>query len=90
MVNYADPSTYASLWGTDEGSWNGSVLFNDNSIQFVYDREFEGTQYGNHKNTLPDNLFIGLNDQNFRVNDGDENNNCDLAPGNGWLNTLPG
>jgi len=89
MGFYADTSSYQSLWSNGEPNYRGSVLMNDNSVQFLYDREIEGTKYASHRNALPDNLFIGLNDQNVGINGGDRDNNCDLVPGNGAQNTLP-
>lgn len=90
MGNFADPATYQSLWSDGKPNWSGSVLTNDNAVQFLFDREFEGTKYGSHTNTEPDNLFLGLNDKNFGVNGGTIDNNCDLAPGDGTQNTLEG
>jgi len=90
MGNYLDPATYQSLWSSGKSNWSGSVLMNDNSVQFLDDREFLGTHYGTHRNTEPDNLFIGQNDKNVGVNGGTSDTNCDIAPGNGFQNTLGG
>lgn len=66
------------------------MLTNDNAVQHLFDREFDGTKYGSHTNTEPDNIFIGLNDKNTGVNGGTVDTNCDLAPGNGFQNKLSG
>lgn len=90
-IPVTQPAAYESLWSKGKPGWNGTVLFNDNSTQFIFDREFEGTRYGTHTNTLPDNIFIGKFDPNVGVNGGQDDTNCDLVPakGNNW-NALPG
>jgi prepilin-type N-terminal cleavage/methylation domain-containing protein len=90
MGNFYYSETYQSLWSKGKPGWLGSVLFNDNSVQFLYDREFEGTKYGNHSNTQPDNIFLGLHDANIGAGGGNEGTNCDLVPSNGWQNTFSG
>jgi len=88
MGQWNQPDTYQSLWSDGEPGWLGTVVYNDNSTFFSYDKEVEGTAYGNHENTEPDDLFIGAYDKNVNVNGGDKANNCDLAVGAG-ANTLP-
>ena len=90
MGNFLYSETYQSLWSKGKPNWQGSMLFNDNAVQFLYDREFEGAKYGKHRNTRPDNIFLGLHDQNNGVDGGVKGSNCDLVPGNGWQNIFPG
>ena len=90
MGDFLYSETYQSLWSKGKPGWLGSVLFNDNAVQFLKDREFEGTKYGNHRNTRPDNIFIGFHDLNTGADGGTEDTNCDLVPGNGGQNTFLG
>lgn len=90
MGYFLDAASYQSLWSKGKPNWNGSVLKNDNSVEFIFDREIEGTRYGNHQNVLPDNIFLGRNDQNIGPNGGTADTNCDLIPAKANSNTLSG
>ena len=77
-----------SLWSGDDpdASWNGSVTFNDGHTEYFAEALVENTRYGNHTNTLPDNLYASVADQNNGVNGGTQFNNADIAVGYGAKN----
>jgi len=79
LTVFRQPETYKGLWSDGEPGWVGTVVYNDNSTFFSFDNNIEGTKYGDHLNTLPDDIFLGLFDQNRNVNGGDGGNNCDLV-----------
>ena len=90
---FGDPDAYQGLWSDGEPGWLGGVVFNDNSTFFSYDNEIENTVYGKHRNTRPDDIFLGDFDQNDNTAaGGDSDNNCDIlvtrTSGNG-RNLLP-
>ena len=58
------PETYQSLWSKGEPGWKGTVVFNDNSTFFSFDKTVENTKYGKTTNLLPDDLFAGRYDPN--------------------------
>jgi prepilin-type N-terminal cleavage/methylation domain-containing protein len=76
---FRNTKLYQGLWSDNEPGWVGTVVYNDNSTFFSFDNNVEGTTYGEHDNTLPDDIFLGLFDQNRGVNGGDGGNNCDLV-----------
>ena len=83
MGSWNNPETYQSLWSRGKPNWIGTVVFNDNSTFNSRDNTVEDTKYGKHRNTEPDDLFIGAYDKNVNKNGGDKANNCDLAVGAG-------
>ena len=90
LANFRQPETYLGLWSDGEPGWVGAVVYNDNSTFFSHDNNIEGTQYGDHVNTRPDDIFLGLYDNNRNFNGGDAGNNCDLVVetatgGDNWL-----
>ena len=79
LGSFGNPETYQSLWSNGEPGWQGAVVFNDNSTFFSSDNEIENTVYGDHRNTQPDDLFLGDFDKNdSNAAGGDSHNNCDL------------
>jgi len=83
MGEWNNPDTYQSLWSKGEPGWLGTVVFNDNSTFLSYDKTVEDTNYNGHRNTEPDDLFIGAYHRNVGRNGGDKANNCDIAVGDG-------
>ena len=85
LTNGLDPH---SLWSGDEpdAQWNGSVTFNDGHTEYFAEPLIENTRYGNHTNTLPDNLYASVADQNVGVDGGNQWNNADIAVGYGAKN----
>ena len=86
--------TYESLWSKGKPGWLGAVVFNDNSTIFSYDETVDNTSYGDHTNTLPDDIFLGAFDYNdTNAAGGAPDNNCDLLvtrnSGGGGRNYLP-
>lgn len=91
LTVFRNPETYKGLWSVrDQPGWVGAVVYNDNSTFFSYDNNIEGTQYGDHVNSRPDDIFLGLYDNNRNFNEGDAGNNCDLVveTASGGDNTL--
>ena len=79
LGSFGNPETYQSLWSEREPGWQGGGVFNDNSTFFSYENEIENTSYGKHKNTRPDDIFLGDFDKNDNnAAGGDSHNNCDL------------
>lgn len=76
---FRNPDYYQGLWSDKEPGWVGTVVYNDNSTFFSFDNNIEGTKYGDHTNSLPDDIFLGLYDSNRNVDGGDAGNNCDLV-----------
>ena len=76
---FRDTTAYQGLWSDNEPGWVGTVVYNDNSTFFSFDNNIEGTKYDDHLNTRPDDIFLGLYDQNRNFNGGDGGNNCDLV-----------
>ncbi|MFK7788254.1 MAG: prepilin-type N-terminal cleavage/methylation domain-containing protein [Phycisphaeraceae bacterium] len=79
LTVFRQPQTYKGLWSDGEPGWVGAVVYNDNSTFFSFDNNIEGTKYGSHLNTRPDDIFLGLYDQNRGFNGGDSGNNTDLV-----------
>ena len=76
---FRNPDYYQGLWSDKKPGWVGTVVYNDNSTFFSFDNNIENTQYGEHVNLLPDDIFLGLYDRNRNQNGGDGGNNCDLV-----------
>ena len=91
LTVFRNPETYKGLWSKNEPGWVGAVVYNDNSTFFSFDNNIENTQYGDHVNTRPDDIFLGLYDANRGFNGGDAGNNCDLVveTATGGDNVLP-
>lgn len=91
LTVFRKPQTYKGLWSKNKPGWVGAVVYNDNSTFFSFDNNIEGTQYGDHLNTRPDDIFLGLYDANRGFNGGDAGNNCDLVveTATGGDNILP-
>jgi prepilin-type N-terminal cleavage/methylation domain-containing protein len=77
--SFRNTERYQGLWSDGEPGWVGTVVYNDNSTFFSFDNNIEGTQYGDHLNTRPDDIFLGLYDANRNYNGGTGGNNCDLV-----------
>ena len=82
--------TYRSLWTGNSKAWNGSLIYNDGHAVISNDAELKGTIYGGYRNEKPDNIYLGLNDLNAPRygGAGTKDTNCDIVPGNGWINSL--
>lgn len=76
---FRNTDLYQGLWSNGEPGWVGTVVYNDNSTFFSFDNNIDGTTYGDHDNTRPDDIFLGLYDQNRNRDGGDGGNNCDLV-----------